>query len=331
MIRVLLLLLPFLLACGKKAALVQQPGYLPQLVDNGREIIFSHGFGDSIKTEKLSRAEIHSDFTVPGSIAAAIAASNSGAGQNLALFDNPELSGNYTLLIQHQITINQIQRINIKQKETELGRIKDLYEHGAATGQEWLNAQTALSMEQTNLANERAAIIEHEVKLKTAGFSLELLRAAAPGMAFIICDVPENQISRIKNNDSCKIKFTAFPEENFTGKIEGAGEVVDNQTRMVKVRILIRNSTSKLKAGMFASVSFQIDEGRFLSISKNSLVTVQGKSYVFKKTGPDVFRRCEISVGQQLGDRITVLQGLNSGDEVASEEVMQLKGLSFGY
>jgi cobalt-zinc-cadmium efflux system membrane fusion protein len=54
----------------------------------------------------------------------------------LSLFDNPELSGNYTQLLQHLTMINQIQNINIRQRKTELSRIKDLQEHGAATGKD---------------------------------------------------------------------------------------------------------------------------------------------------------------------------------------------------
>src|SRR5690606_30376767 len=206
-----------------------------------------------------------------------------------------------------------------------------LHLHGAATGQDLLNAQTALSMEQTNLANEKAALIEHETKLKSGGFNPEFLRKAKVGTAFIICDIPENQISKIKEEQTGNIAFTAFPNEKFTGKIDAIADMVDNATRMVKVRISINNATSKLKSGMFANVSFGLSEGNFISISKTSLVTVQGKNYVFVKKSVTEFERREIQTGQQIGDKIIVFSGLNNGEEIAIEGVMQLKGLSFGY
>ncbi len=282
-------------------------------------------------TEKLSVSDIEAELTAPGKIAATVLSSSQGASQNVVLFDNPELAGNYTELIQHQININQIKNINIRQKQLELERIQDLIQHGTATGQELLNVQTELAMEQTSLENEKAALIEHEVKLKSEGFNPEILQRAKAGAAYVICGIPENHISRIKENQECKIIFTSFPNEIFTGKIDAVADLVDNETRMVKVRILVKNATSKLKAGMFANVMFKINEGNFISIDKSSMITVQGKHYVFLKKGSSGFERTEIDAGQQIGDRIIVFSGLNDGDEIANQGVMQLKGLSFGY
>jgi cobalt-zinc-cadmium efflux system membrane fusion protein len=283
------------------------------------------------ETEKLNSSNVTADFTAPGKIAATVVASDEGASQNIVLFENPELAGSYTQLIQHQININQIQNINIKQKQIELDRVKDLQLHGAATGKDVLDAQMAMSMEQTNLANEKAALIEHEAKLKAGGFSPDILKKSKAGMAYLICDIPENEIEKIKQGKNCDITFTAFPSEKFTGKIDQVADVVDNMTRMIKLRITVNNSSSKLKSGMFANVSFGVSEGDYISVNKNSLVTVQGKSYVFVKKTPTVFERREVRTGEQIGDRIIIYDGLKNSDEVALQGAMQLKGLSFGY
>lgn len=322
----------FLSACGGKDNKPKEKNNTPTVNNNGTQISFPDVETVSFfKTEKINSSNITADFTANGKISATVLPSGEGASQNIILFENPDLASNYTLLIQHQININQIQNINIKQKQIELERIKDLQLHGAATGQDLLNAQTALSMEQSNLANEKTALIEHEAKLKSGGFNPEVLRKAKAGTAYIICDIPENQISKIKEGSNCNIQFTAFPDEKFTGKIEDVADVVDNATRMIKLRISINNSSSKLKAGMFTTVSFGLSEGNFISINKTSLITVQGKNYVFVKTSTNTFERKEIEAGQQIGDRIIVFSGLKNENEIAIEGVMQLKGLSFGY
>lgn len=328
-------ILPILLllnSCGNEEKKKEEKNTTPVVSNNGQAITFPDTEALAFfKTEKVNTDHINADFTAVGNVGATIIASNTGASQNIVLFENPELASNYTQLIQHQINIRQIQNINIKQKQIELERTKDLQLHGAATGQDLLNAQTGLSMEQTNLANEKAALIEHEAKLKSGGFNPELLRNAGAGTAYIICDIPENQTGKINRGQSCNIVFTAFPNEKFIGKIDAVADMVDNATRMVKVRISISNSSSKIKAGMFANVSFGLSEGNFITISKTSLVTVQGKNYVFVKKSANGFERREIQTGQQIGDRQIVFNGLNNGDEIAIEGVMQLKGLSFGY
>lgn len=328
----LLSVLIFLFSCGGKENKQAEKNTTPVVSNGGQIITFSDAERISFfKTEKVNSNNLTAEFTAPAKIAATILASGEGASQNIVLFENPELAGNYTQLIQHQINIRQIQNVTIKQKQIEQERIKDLQQHGAATGQDLLNVQTALSMEQSNLANEKAALIEHEAKLKSAGFNPETLRNAKAGTAYLICDISENQISKIKEGSSCNIQFSAFPDETFTGKIDDVADVVDNTTRMVKLRISINNSSSKLKAGMFATVSYGLSEGNVININKNSLITVQGKNYVFLKTQSNIFERKEIQAGQQIGERIIVFSGLNNDNEIAVEGVMQLKGLSFGY
>lgn len=319
-------------SCGKTEQKEYKKDVTPVVTNNGKVIFFPDTANVSFfKTEKLSSSNLTSEFRAPAKIAATIVSSGEGANQNLVLFENPELASHYSQLIQHQITISQIQNINIKQKQLELERTKDLQSHGSATGQDLLNTQTELSMEQTNLANEQAALIEHESKLISGGFSPSILRKAKAGTAYLISDIPENLLSKINIGSASSISFNAFPHEEFTGKIDAIADVVDNATRMVKVRISMDNSSQKLKAGMFANVSFGLSEGDLISVSKTSLITVQGKNYVFKKISFNEFERFEIQTGLQIGDRILVIGGLNTGDEVAIEGVMQLKGLSFGY
>ncbi|GAA3746575.1 efflux RND transporter periplasmic adaptor subunit [Flavobacterium ginsengisoli] len=323
----------FLYACsGKEKKQDQVVNNLPQVTNNGKNIVFpTDSSAVFFETESIGNSVLNNQIMAPAKVSATVMKSQEGASQNIILFENPDLAASYTQLIQHIANINQIQNKNIKQKQIEVDRAKDLLAHGAATGKDLLEAQTALSVEQTNLANERAALIEYETNLKAGGFEPEALKRAKAGTSFIICDIPENQISRIKSGDNCTVQFTAFPNEKFSGKIDDIADMIDQSTRMVKLRISLNNASGKFKAGMFATVSFGISEGDNISIDKNSLVTVQAKNYVFVKKNSKEFERTEVTIGNQIGDRVVVYNGLMSGDAIAVKGVMQLKGLSFGY
>jgi len=313
---------------GHQAEIIRNP----IVTENGNRIEFHDTKAASFfKTERLNTDPMQAPFTAPGKIAASVLPSGSGAAQNIILFDNPDLASNYTQLIQHQINVRQIKEINIKQREIELERVIDLQKHGAATGQELLDAQTALSIEKTSLANERTGLIEHESILMSGGFDPEMLHSAKPGTVYVVSNIAENLISKIEEGGTAILRFTAYPEEEFSGTIEAVGDVVDNVSRMVKVRILVQNTSSKLKAGMFAMVSFNLEKGDFSSIDKHALVTVQGRNYVFVKTGETTFERREINIGQEIGDKVIIFNTLNDTDEIAVNGVLQLKGLSFGY
>jgi cobalt-zinc-cadmium efflux system membrane fusion protein len=320
-------------ACTSKEARQQQEDTTTPVVNStGTEISFPKAESVAFfRTENIAATSMMADITAPAKVSATVIRSDEGASGNIVIFDNPELSGNYTQLLQHLTMINQIQNVNIRQRKTELARMQDLQEHGAATGKDLLESQTALAMEETNLINERSAIIEHETKLKAGGFEPKQLRRAPAGTAYIICDVPESEINTVKKGSGCTIMFTAFPNEKFTGNIDDVADMVDQTTRMIKLRVRIGNASGRLKAGMFGTVAFGLSEGKNLSINKDALITIQGKNYVFVKNGTTSFERREVNVGDQIGDRIIAYSGLKNGDNVVIKGVMQLKGLSFGY
>lgn len=329
---ILLLLMSGLAACKLRATPETNSTPPPTVQDDGATLIFHDPETMGLFTAQvLTEGQISATLTAPAKVAATIVPSQMGDGKGIVLFDNPDLASHYAQLTQHLTNISQIQNINIRQRQLELERTQDLRDHGVATGQELLNAQTALSMERTNLANEKAALIEHEAQLLSAGFSADLLRSARAGTIYLMCDIPENQIGRIRKDAPCTIKFSSIPDQSFTGRIDGIADMVDNTTRMVKVRIFFSDPGNRLKAGMFALVDFNLMEGNSITLPQSALVTVQGKNYVFIKKNDSTLQRTAVDAAQQIGDRVVVNGGLSKGDEVVTQGVMQLKGLSFGY
>jgi len=313
-----------LLACvgwttckNKETAPVVKQDRKPVITDGGKSIELNDpSLTDYFKSEPVHISSVQAEFNAPARVIATIVRSVENTELNLVLFDNPDLTANYTAFLQHIININTF--------KVNLDRVKDLALNGAATGKEVIEAQTLL-------ANERAAIIEDEAKLKLAGLDPEALKKAKVNSVWLICDIPETQIDNLKTGGTAKVQFSSFPEENFTGKIDDFGEVVDHITRMVKLRISIANPNSQLKAGMFATVQFGIKEGRYIAVPKEALVTVQGKNFVFVQKPGNRFERKEVMTGDQINNQILVFSGLAENESVAVTGVMQLKGLSFGY
>ncbi len=331
-----LLIIAALTACQSKekvATTTAEPAARAEVLDGGNRIVFPN---DPVTLKFFASAPVSTkamsaDFQAPGHVVATVIAAQGTGGEPLVLFDDPTLTDNYAQLRLHQTNIRQIQNVNIKQKQIELGRAKDLAEHGAATGREVLEAQTQLSMENTSLANERSQLAEHETQLQLGGFDPAALRRARPGQAWLICDIPESQVNKLTVGHTCTIRFTAYPDEMLNGRIDAFGDVVDNTTRTIKLRISLDNQRGKYRAGMFATVSFGVSEGNFMSVPQTAIVTVQGKDYVFVQRNNREFDRREITSGQQINDRVVVFRGVSTNDSVVTQGTMQLKGLSFGY
>ena len=304
-------------ACKDKPKPVVTSIPRPTISADGGRIVFT----DSVMMREFSTSPAHAaaiqtDFAAPGHVAAMVLRSVENPSERLVLFDEPGLSDNYTAILQH--------RINIQTQRGNLERVKDLQAHGAASGKEVIEAQT-------QLANEEAAIISDESTLKLAGFDPEALRRARPNTILVVCEIPENQFGSIRRGLACTLNFTAFPNERFAGRIDNVNDYVDNTTRQIKLRIAVANPDGRLKAGMFATVEFGVTEGRFMTVSRDAIITVQGRDYVFVKTGKQAIERRAVQLGQQRADRVVVQGGLKENDNVVTANVLQLKGLSFGY
>lgn len=342
----ILIIACMLYGCGSKEQNSKKPGAeAPVTSEGGNKITFPDSQAATFfTTETAGSSQLESAFNAPAKVAATVTVSREGAGQNIVLFEDPELASNYTELLSHRQKIKQLQgiiaqkRAVIAKKKSEVARFEDLFKNGAGTGKDvadaqvdLLGAETEATIAENELAAARTAIIEHETKLKTTGFDPTALRQSRPGKAFIICEVAESQIGNIKEGQGCNLRFNAFPQQDFKGKIEDVADLIDQSSQMVKVRITLDNVAGRLKAGMFASVGMAIRQGDRISVPKAAVVTVQGKSYVFVKDGDTRFFRKQVSVGSEVGDRFVVFSGIASGDKVVTKGVLQLKGLSFGY
>ncbi|MFC0182360.1 RND family efflux transporter, MFP subunit [Pseudarcicella hirudinis] len=354
-----LAILGFFTACHKEQSAKTGQAGKPVVSKDGQVITLSGPKESSLfKVESLAAKNIEAAFTAPGRIVATVVPSVENKQQNVVLFDNPDLTATYTAILQHIINVNQKKiaveqrkatisrrKAIINQRQAELARYQELADHGAATGKDLaeikidinneetnlLSAQADLTSSETELADEKTAILEDEAKLKIAGFNpLQIIKAKA-STVWSICDVPENQIGHIKAGHTCTLQFTSFPDQKFTGRVEEVGDVVDNITRMVKLRISLINPSKQLRAGMFAIVQFGISQGFYIAVPKGALITVQGKHYVFVKKSETVFERREVMIGQQIDDKVVVFSGLANDESIAITNVMQLKGLSFGY
>ena len=304
-------------ACRDKPKPVVQSIPRPTISADGGRITFPDSVMMRAFTAKPAHAaSIRTDFSAPGHVAAMVVRSVENPSERLVLFDDPGLSDNYTAILQH--------RINIQTQRGNLERVKDLEAHGAASGKEVIEART-------QLANEEAAIISDEATLKLAGFDPKALRQSRPNTILVVCEIPENQFGSIRKGLACTLNFTAFPNERFAGLIDNVNDYVDNTTRQIKLRISVANPDGRLKAGMFATVQFGITEGNFMTVSRDAVVTVQGRDYVFVQTGPQAIERRAVQLGQQRADRVVVQSGLKENDSVVEANVLQLKGLSFGY
>jgi cobalt-zinc-cadmium efflux system membrane fusion protein len=155
-----------------------------------------------------------------------------------------------------------------------------------------------------------------------------LFTVADLSMLWVVLDIYEKDLGRVKAGTAVKVSATAYPEKNFRGVISYIGEVMDEKTRTVKARVVVENADRLLKPGMFAAVTIDSKSVQTLKaiMVPDEAVLMDGvERFVFVRTGPETFEKKEIKPGKIFGKRVEVVEGLAAGDQVVVKGAFTLK------
>ena len=138
---------------------------------------------------------------------------------------------------------------------------------------------------------------------------------------FVLAEVDEADIGRVKVGQPAEIEIETFADEKFRGKVIQVyprGEEIENVV-VFKVRIEVANPQAKLRPGMTAEVSIiSARKTNVLAVPTEAVFQQEGKSFaeVIKEGQPKT-----VPVGTGLSDFewIEITKGLQEGDEVVLE------------
>lgn len=285
--------------------------------DNGLNISFPKNSPGlkliSVEGAKYGRAVV--SVNSPARVVAAISNSVSSSDK-IILFDSPDMT---TLYSQYKQT-----KTNIELYTKNLARVREMFANQGVTMKDVNEAENDLNLAKTTLT-------EMEGRLRSAGYNPIELENAGGATVWLISDVPEGLIHEVQNGEQVHIKFNAFQGLVLKGTVRSIGDVVDPVTRTIKVRVEMENYQGKLIPGMYATVDFGDPRNSVVVLPLAGVVTVDGKNYVFVENNPGEFIRREVMVENSTSDSIIIASGIKTGERVATNGAMLLKGLSFGY
>jgi cobalt-zinc-cadmium efflux system membrane fusion protein len=140
---------------------------------------------------------------------------------------------------------------------------------------------------------------------------------------WILCDVYENDIPRIRLGQEARFVLNAYPDHPVTGRISDIGPVLDPSLRTAKVRIEVANP-GILKLGMFGTATFtSLKKETYSVVPADAVLHLHDRDWVYRPAGDNHFRRTEIRAGKMLdGNRQEILSGLKPGDQVVTNALL---------
>ena len=157
----------------------------------------------------------------------------------------------------------------------------------------------------------------------------ELLRVTDLSSVWVIAQVFERDLSRLRVGSGASVSSDAFPNRLFRGHVTYIDPAIDQTTRTAKVRVELGNSDRALKLGMYVNVAFGAlgqSERTVPVVPASAVQTVDNQRIVFLATGdPNVFELRQVRLGSEAAGRFPVLEGVNVGDRVVTTGSFMLR------
>lgn len=140
--------------------------------------------------------------------------------------------------------------------------------------------------------------------------------------------VHESDFDLLVRSNDARISFTSlsFPGKTFEGDVLYTGDVVDRESRTVRMISTARNPGHLLKPGMFVDVVVIGERPPEVPVIPGSAVlTDDDRQFVFVRIGPERFERRNVEVGDQVEGEVIVQDGLCPGEEIVIAGGFELK------
>jgi cobalt-zinc-cadmium efflux system membrane fusion protein len=141
-----------------------------------------------------------------------------------------------------------------------------------------------------------------------------------------LLDVPESAIAAVRRDQEVVVEAGRETRLTHTGRLVYIGDVVEEPTRTVKVRVEIPNAERHFKPGMFVTAQIATRQAgpATLMVPKDAVFVMDERLVVFVE-GEDGFRPRAVQVGPEAGGWVPVQKGLRAGEKVVTEGGFALK------
>lgn len=286
-IAIMMILLAFSVACGKKKETTVEDNSRPVKVQVLENNSLSLGYTASGTIKGIE--EVPYIATASGEVVIVNAQNGDyvNAGKVIVSIDNQSARSN---VLTATSTYNQA-RINYE-------KYSQLYAQRLVTETEYLNAKTNYDSARANLdlANDTnsKSVIKADISGTIANLSLEKHQQVTAG-ASLFTIVKENEmkleigvspqiIDKIKVGTEAKIKIDELNGEELIGTVYEVSSTASSSTRQFIVKVKIPNPDRKLKSGMYGTATIDTGAEQGIVIPKNSIVIrgVEQVVYVVK-------------------------------------------------
>jgi membrane fusion protein, heavy metal efflux system len=266
-------------------------------------------------------------------------------GQVLGILDSSDSASARSDFVKAKIEAERTSRAAYRERV--------LFEHGAAAEKDYIDVQAQCDSAAAELARARQrleilginqASSNDRLPLLSPTHGVVLIVGAAPGeftksletsdplitiadlsTVWIVGDVYEKDISKVRPGKPVSVTLDAYPGQQWRGRIESLYGALDPATRTLKVRVALHNSNQFLKPEMFAAIHVDLGSHRGIAVPVSAVIHEGQTTSAFVENNGKPEQRI-VGIGQVVDGSVEITSGLQTGQQIAVDGADLLAG-----
>jgi len=148
---------------------------------------------------------------------------------------------------------------------------------------------------------------------------MELMHIADMSTLWLTVEVFEDQLAWVHVGSPAEVRLTYFPGDAFTGRVRYIEPSVSEKTRTIQLTLEVPNPRGRLRAGMYATVTFSPVAARdAIAVPSDAVIRTGERNVVILALGSGRFAPRDVVLGPAGEGWTQVISGLAEGDEVVT-------------
>ena len=245
------------------------------------------------------------------------------AGQTLAEMDRTQLDQ---------------QKLQLANAETELGRLRQLYEEGGVSQSDFEAAELQYNVARNAVRNlEENTILRSPISgvvsarnydrgdMYTMGQPIFTVQQITP--VKLLVGVSEADYTKVQKGQTATITVDALPGRTFSGTVNRIYPTMDAASHTFNVEVKVNNADRALRPGMYAKVTLSFGDNYSVVVPDAAVVKQMGSGqrFVFTVQPDSTVRSNAVTLGRHMGTSYEILSGISEGETVAVEGASALR------
>lgn len=296
----------------------------------------------TVKLEKAVKQLVSSEgvysSTVLANVTNNIAPQAGGRIQKINVEVGDFVSRGQVLAEMDRVQLDQA-KLQLSNAETELERIKKLYEQGGVSQSDYEAMELQCKVARTSYNN----LLENTILRSPINGVVtarnydrgDMFGMAAPIFTVqqivpvkLLVGISEADYTKVKKGDKVSLTVDARPGKVYEGRITRLYPTIDPATHTFNVEIQVANQNRELRPGMYARVTVTFGQNNSVVVPDASIVKMQGSGqrsvFVFNAADSTVTEKV-VTLGRHTDGLYQILDGVNEGEEVVVKGLASLR------